>query len=148
MDGYGLTGFLFLFGTSGWLAYRLRHLYKLDKAHKVKKGLHDEQIKDVSLAFTLRDAALASLLYAISLFCFPIQGMSKVSVGSPEYAALTNVNDFAAGMIVAFSILTFVLQILKSEKWRQLNKTVHHDAATSVAGKRKSKKLFKSKTRS
>jgi hypothetical protein len=146
MEVSSRVGLIVLFGALAWSGYKSRFILKIVKVRRISIGLHDEEIKEVTLISNLRDAMAQLMLYSISLFLMPSGGMEMATIGSPEYTTLTHITDFTAGTTFGFGVLTIALHILKRMKMRNLEKTVRRDSR-EPRKRAKMRMRFKAKSR-
>jgi hypothetical protein len=121
VDGYGITGLVLLFTALAWVGRDLL------KARRPKRGLHDREVKHVTLLMRLRNASAISMICTISVFFLAYSGMTKVAPESAEYVARNNLGDFTAGMAAALLVVTVVLYVLSKRANHHLVRSVRRD---------------------
>lgn len=134
VDGSIIAGLLLLFGSTGWMGRELL------LARRAKKGLHDKEIKELTMLVRLRDASVVMAMYGFAVFFFMNAGMSKLPAGTTEYQIRSNLSEFAIGTSFSTSSFAIVLHIAESVGLRKLQKTVRRHAH---ARKARSKPRFK-----
>jgi hypothetical protein len=135
MEVSSIVGLIVLFGALAWSGYKSRFILKIVKVRRISIGMHDEEIKEVTLISNLRDAAAQLMLYSISVFLMPFQGIEMTAVGSPEHVALIHITDFAAGTTFTFGVFTVALHLLKRRKMRNLEEAVRRDSRATEEGR-------------
>jgi hypothetical protein len=122
MDGYGFTGLILLFTALAWMGNDLL------KARRPKRGLHDREVRHVTLLTRMRNAAAILMLCTMSVFLFAYSGMSRTTTESVEYEVRNHLGDFTAGMSFALFILTIVLVVLSRQASNHLELSVRRDS--------------------
>jgi uncharacterized membrane protein len=120
MDGYAIIGLTLFFTTVLLLGYFLWH------THRMKKNLHDEEIKRAARIMQLRNAALIIGMFAISVFFILLSSMPLLNPNTEEYTIRDNASTYAfyvgTGLLAIAVSLTVVSRIPAFNFTRQVRR--------------------------